>query len=138
MNLIIDNKLYDTFWVRHRSNLMYGKTISIDIDDNCTRLNPSNINYSLLGNIYEMNEIFEDDKKYFDDNDILDLRHSNNSNAPIYVKKDAKRSKKKMLEILKYKISSKNSEIHSLSNQIKDLLKVLDEVDHGNLEVKFY
>ena len=60
------------------------------------------IKLEFKGNFDDLEAIYPYDAQYYEDEEITDLRHSNSSSAKVYKRIGAKRSKEKMIELLKY------------------------------------
>lgn len=113
-----EGKLFDTFWNdKHHEELDLGK---IDIE--------------YQGNPEEMDKIGKYDIQYFKSEDIVNMNHSNNSNASIYIKKGSKRNQEIMLYLVKQKISEKESSIQFDKNEIDRLAKLIPSIQGGNLD----
>lgn len=79
---------------------------------------------------------FEDLEKYYDDADIVDLNHANNSRGNLYLRKGAKRSLTKIKEKLEYQIKRSQEKIDHLNwilDQEKEKLANLSEKTIQNI-----
>lgn len=95
-------------------------------------LQPENVLLSFMGNLNDYEECNEYQVKYYDDSDILNRSHSNHSKNwgnCFFIKKGAKRSRKKIEEHLMYKLEEADYKIKSAT---WDKLKALEDLDNLN------
>ena len=110
-------KLRDTFWCGNEGVL-----------------NLKDIKIRYQGNIHEMTVISSYTTPYYRPRDIVDMRHSNSSQAPVYLKPRAARSQSAMRIHVKYLIEKSESDIQMAKMKIDlfgEALKVIetDELD---------
>jgi hypothetical protein len=116
----LDGRLRDTYWHDWRTQS--------DIDLDCVDL-------TLLGNIDDCREIKTWDAFYYDPADIIDMRHANNSSAPIYLKLTAEKSPEHMLQVVDDRMRQAYSQIVSAERLIKTLDATAARIRAGDLEV---
>lgn len=117
MAVVRDGRIVDTFW--------FGP-------DN-KALDPETVTLTLLGNVNDLREIRPCDVAYYRREDIVDMRHSNNSHGPIYLRKDAERDAKTMMEIIEHRIESSEREIKFATDRIERLRKDAELVRQGRI-----
>jgi hypothetical protein len=86
-----------------------------------------------IGNLDKLNPCSKEDFNYYDNKNCINITHSNMSRGGYYLKKNAKRSIKKMKMILKNKIDNLKSDIVFKQNTLKryeDKLKNLKINDY--------
>jgi len=113
-----DGKLVDTFWSGGGHGIL-------DLE---------RINIKYKGNPKEMDEIGKHEKQYYKPENIVDMNHPNNSNAPIYLKPGTQKDQGIMLELVKQKISENKSNIQFANSQIDRLIKLIPLVESGELD----
>lgn len=89
---------------------------------------------TFLCNKHDMEEIPKCKIPYYDEEDIVDTRHSNNSNAPIYLRKGANRSAKSMLLFCEQKIHENEAIVNGAISTINHLREVKAEIEGGELD----
>lgn len=112
--------LRDTFWYDWKTRS------PIDLD---------RIELTVLGNIDECRVIEKWSIPYYDPSDIIDMSHSNNSNAPIYLRKTASKSPAHMLDVANEKMRQAYSDIVRAERHIKELEATIAKIKTGDLEV---
>lgn len=117
MAVVRNGRLTDTFW--HGS-------------DNRV-LDPADVILTLLGNIDDLVEIRSYDIPYYRPDDIVDMRHSNNSSGPIYRRKDAEKDAATMLEVIEHRLEQVKRDIEYGRRQIEQLTKDAEAVRAGKL-----
>ena len=112
-----DGQLVDTFW--HDSD---NRVLSMD-----------EIDAEFMGNEHDMSQISKREIDYYRREDVVDMRHANNSSAPIYVKVGAQRDPAVILEHLRYQVEKTESAIRSAQHDIKLLNGQIEAVNAGRL-----
>jgi len=83
---------------------------------------------TFICDISKVDKIEKYDSNYYDDKDIFNLSHQHGCYPLFYKKKGAKRSKKKMIEVVKMSIENLEHKIgfdkNSLVRQLEDLKKI--------------
>jgi|WetSurMetagenome_2_1015567.scaffolds.fasta_scaffold01001_8 hypothetical protein len=115
-----DGILRDTFWSNHCDgfNLTYEKALD-------------ELELQYLGNLNELEKKSEYFVDYYDEKDCVNINHSNSLKGNFYIRCGAKRSKKKMVEVIKYKIEKERGNIKFSVNEIKYLKRALKEIEDG-------
>ena len=127
--IVNDGNLYDTFWIHHGSKFIQG---GWGPDFHGARSLPiEQVEMTVIGNIHDMDEIPRGDERYYDPADVVDLRHSNNTNAPLYIKKGAKRSAEKIAERIREKMAEAERTRLSAERDINELREKLAYVESG-------
>ena len=116
--IVRNGKLYDTFWHDFSNGLLNRKEVTLKFQ----------------GNIDEMTEISRYDKKYYRWQDVVDLAHSNNSGAKVYIKPNVKRDKKTIIELIEYQKGRYEFDIRWANQQLKALEEEMKKVEKGNLD----
>lgn len=120
--IVKNGVMVDTFW---------GQSVSNKV------LRPDEVVSEFKGNVDEMMEIRHYETDCYRREDIIDMRHSNDSRAPIYVKRGTPRDQKTMKEAIEYRIEKRRSEIHSAEWAIERLQQDLEKVNAGQLDDVF-
>lgn len=112
-----NGRLTDTFW--------YGGDNKV--------LDPAKVKLTFLGNTADLDEIRSYDVAYYRREDIVDMRHSNNSSGPIYRRKGAQRDAATMLELIEHRLECSHREIEFAQRRIEQLTKDAEKVRAGKL-----
>ena len=115
--VVTNGKLMDTYW--HGS-------------DNKV-LDPASVSLTLLGNKADLIEIRTWEIPYYRREDIIDMRHSNNSSGPIYLRKGAARDAETMLELIEHRLVQTRRDIESSKRRIELLTAQAAQVREGKL-----
>jgi hypothetical protein len=110
--------LYDTFWTGHSYE---------------HRLSEADVILTFRGNINEMTPISEWQLHYYRPDDIVDMRHSNNSGAPIWLKPGAVRDAERMREWAEYERQNALSAIQSAEHKLSRFNDALALIEKGAL-----
>jgi hypothetical protein len=110
--------LLDTFWHGSDNRVITRKVATL----------------TYKGNVEEMRTIHEGEIDYYRREDVVDMRHPNDSRAPIYVKKEASRNAARMTEALQHRIERERNSIRIAEMSIRGLEEALARVDAGKLE----
>lgn len=86
-------------------------------------------------NLDDVEECKEDPYNYYDDEDIFNLSYQHGCYKKIMVRKDAKKSKEKMKEVLEYKIAEAERQLKSVQYDIDIHKNKLKELENGNLDI---
>lgn len=112
-----DGILRDTFWSDNSD-----KRVPIDKAE-----------LTLRGNVNEMKEIHSYEAQFYCDKDVVDMRHSNNSNAPVYVVAGAERNPDVMRDLVLGRIDKARREVEYQKRLIETLNGELTAIDEGRL-----
>ena len=115
--VVKDGLLCDTFWLPPG-----------------TKLSPDAVVLTLLGNLNDMTEIRESDARYYHSKDIVDMRHSNNSRASVYLKSGAEKDRDTMLEYIRRERDQAESEACFAASKIERMDGLEEMVIAGNLD----
>lgn len=120
-------EFYDTFWLH-----CYGDGWNFSSD---RILRPDSITLEKHeGNYADMKRIRPYDAPYYRPEDIVDLRHSNDSNAPIYLRPGATRNAEVILEEIAYRRDRAEGEIRSAQHTIERLDAARALAEAGKLD----
>lgn len=117
--------LHDTFWMRHGG--MRGGNYG-PICRGATVLRLDQIEIQFLANLCDLEEIYPEDARDFPEGTVVDLRHSNNSLAPVLVPKGATKSVNAMVKNLNAEIRSIECEIQSANWRLERKRKELTDL----------
>lgn len=120
--VVVGGKLVDTFW----SNSQDGYVID-----------PSRVDLEFKGNKADLRPIHAWEAKYYDDADVVDMRHSNASRAEVYVTAGAQRSRDAMLRHIASMVDEEESKIMCAKHRLEMLATAKASVDAGALEKVF-
>lgn len=113
-----DGRLRDTFWS--------------DSSDKLVPLEHAEITFR--GNTREMKKIPAYEAQFYHSDDVVDMRHSNNRGAPVYVVPGAKRSPNVMRDLVQDRIVNARREIEYQTRLIDELKAELVAIDEGRLQ----
>lgn len=99
--------------------------------DNDGFLDPTAVTLELQGNANEMT-VLSDNPEYYRDSDLVSMKHSNNSNAPIYLKKGAKRDAETMQECLQHRLEHSKYKIESHKRTVLELSTAIKKIRSGD------
>jgi len=89
-------------------------------------------------NLDDIEKIYEDDQKYYNDNDIIFLHTQHacvNFCKYYYIKKGSQRNKEKMISTIKMKIEKANNQISWAQRDLEEYLNKLSQVESDNLNI---
>ncbi len=98
------------------------------------KLSPDSIVLTLLGNSNDMTKIREGEARYYRMNDIVNMRHSNDSRAPVYLKPGAKKDRDTMLDYIRYERERAESDARFAASKIESMDGFEKMVIAGNLD----
>ena len=113
-------QLVDTFWGNNPTDGSY--------------VNRKIVHLEKVGNFDGLQKIPEYEQGYYAKKDVVNLNHPNSSNGNLYIRKEAKRSKAKMLELMRQRISEKQREIESANHSIKIDLENIERIKSDDLD----
>ncbi len=117
--VVVGGRLIDTFWSSSSDG---------------TVLEPSRVVLEFKGNKSDLRPIREWEVKYYDEGDVVDMRHSNSSRAEIYVKATARRSRPAMLAHIANMKQEQESIIRGAQYRLELLEKSVGDVEAGKLD----
>lgn len=118
--LVKDGHLFDTYW-------SWGSSADSEVD-------PSRVTLTLLGNVNDMTKVRPYEARYYRRRDVVDMRHSNDSGAPVYVKAGARRDPGTMRELAFDIMRRAESEIRRLQERVKDMEAAVIAIDRGDFD----
>jgi len=84
-----------------------------------------------VGNFADLNKSDEGKAEYYDEADCVDLNHPNSTHGNFYLRKGAKRSRTKMLEVAVYKKERAENEMKYRAQDVARLSDVVDRINSG-------
>lgn len=117
MAVVIDGRLIDTYWGDHSPDR------SVD---------PDRVVLTLLGNKNDMREL-NDREDFYDPDDLIIMRHSNDSRAKTLVKKDATRSPDAIRAVLNQKRGDAERDLMSTARVLERLALARDKLERGEI-----
>ncbi len=120
--IVVGGRLVDTFWSSAHDGYV---------------IDPSRVDLDFKGNTADLRPINAWEAKYYDEADVVDMRHSNSSRAEVYVRADAKRSREAMLRHIASKIEEEESVIRCAEHRLEMLATARASVDAGQLDKIF-
>lgn len=116
--IVHGGKLIDTYW-------------SGMISDG--RLNKDDVLVELIAD-KSWQKIKKWDLPYYDSSDVIDTRHANDGNAPIYLKPGATRSKQAIIESIDYRVQQAEQNIRSAQFELERLAQKRVLAEEGRLD----
>ena len=117
--VVVNGQIIDTFWSCSSDGLV---------------LDPSRVVLEFKGNKSDLRAIRAWEVKYYDEQDVVDMRHSNSSSAEIYVKAGALRSRDAMLAHIAEMKSEQASIIRCAEHRLELLGRSEADVNAGRLD----
>lgn len=99
---------------------------------------PAKLRLAYLGNFADLDHQQEYMAEYYDDEDCVDLNHPNSSKGNFFIRKGARRSERKMRDMIAHKIEKEESLIRVSTWRIESLRKELAKLDSGEPLDKVY
>lgn len=118
--VFVDGGLRDTYWHDWKTQSWVG------VD---------RVELTLLGNIDDCEEIRRHQVPYYRPEDIIDMRHSNSSSAPIYLKKSASKDQATILEYAEEKERQAYADKGRAERAIVEWEEKIRRIKEGDLEV---
>jgi hypothetical protein len=118
--VFVNGGLRDTFWYDWQTR---------------SWLELEEVSLSLLGNIDDCTVISRWQVSYYRHEDIIDMNHSNNSNAPIYLKKSASKDQATILEYAEEKERKAYADKDRAESAIVEWEEKIRRIKEGDLEV---
>lgn len=114
-----DGRYYDTYWssITNQNRIFTKKEAEEKLE------------LEYIANINDLVEIDERERAYYNDKDIVDIRHANMIRGGVYLRKGAKKSLSKMKKIMKRNIKKLQNELDILLAQIEDMENRLSKLD---------
>lgn len=113
-----DGHLHDTYWSSGGGDRW---------------LDPAKVDLTLWANKADLTEISKHEVVYYRREDVVDLRHPNNSFGPVYVRTGARRDAATMLELIEDRLDQARREIEWAQRRIKELTQDAEKVRAGQL-----
>lgn len=115
-----DGRLRDTYW-----NMSgYDDTWSYEEAQVSLRL-------VYVGNFADLDKSDERNEEFYDEADCVNLNHPNSSRGNFYLRKGAKRSRAKMLEMALHKKERAESEVRYRTQDVERLAETIDRINAG-------
>ena len=120
---VFDGKsLFDTFWSRPTDG---------------SWLNQDQVLLTLLGNKNDMT-ILKDRPEFYSPDDLVSMKHSNNSGAPIYLKDGAARNVDVMRDVLHQKKLEAERKVRSAIRDLELLAVASDRLETGDIAKLYF
>lgn len=118
-----NGRMYDTYWsTRSQDDRSFGP------DDR------ERLKLTYLGNMNDFDRRSEGERDYYDDADIMDLNHSNSSRNNFYIRKGAKRSRKKMLAYARERLKKAESDERWARERAQRHRETIARIQAGEIE----
>ena len=117
--IVKGGKLLDTYWFGY---------------DESNLLRPEAVTLTFWANVDDLLVIHSGMTSYYRPEDVVDLRHANNSSGPVYIRKGAKRDAATMLEVVSGRIKDSEREIVWHQRQLEEFAKFQGLIRAGKLD----
>lgn len=121
--VVRNGTLFDTYWFGYDQNSM---------------LRPDDVILTLLGNASDMSKIRSWDVAYYKPADVVDMRHSNNSSGPIYLKSGATRDRNAMLTTAVARREEAISQRDSAAREIERMDEIVKLIEINALDKVYF
>lgn len=118
-----NGRLYDTFWGSSPTDTSW--------------LNPDKVHLTLLGNRNDLEEL-SDNEEYYNPEDLVVMRHSNNSRAKTLVKPEATRDPEVMRKLALEKRGKAERDLQSAARDIARAEVALDAINRGDIDKLYF
>ena len=88
-------------------------------------------------NTADLTAINKHETVYYRRDDIVDLRHTNNSFGPVYLRKGAKRDTETMMQVIEDRIGEARRQIESAQRDIERMEGEAEKVRAGQLDAVY-
>lgn len=126
IGIVRRGRLYDTYWMIGTAAPSEGRSFGAD--------NLHKIELTRLGNLADLDEAKSYQAAYYDDADIVDIRHANSSHGCFYLRKGAKRSKRKMLETAQRRLELAEQNKRSAIRRAADMQAAIEKILTGDID----
>jgi len=116
--IVQDGRLHDTYWFGGGSERW---------------LDPEKITLTFWANTSDLTEISKHSAIYYRREDVVDLRHPNNSHGPVYLRKGAERDAATMLSVIENRLDEARRDIELAQHRIEQLTREAEKVRAGKL-----
>ena len=127
-------KLCDTYW--NFLSCYRPPDLSWSFPDPDSVLDPEDVLLKPLGNIDELRAIYPAHRSYYHAQDIVDLRHSNAPNAPVFIRKYARRSLDAVLEHFTAKLEGYRAEAEFASRRATECQSLMQRISSGEIDLE--
>lgn len=111
-----EGKLRDTYWCNWEKVL-----------------DPAQVVAKLQGNLNDMT-VLKDNEHFYRSQDLVDMRHPNNTNGDVMLRKGATRDRFAMIEYIQMKYRDHEQEIEMLTRRMGSCIEALQMIDRGELD----
>ena len=119
----IGDQVVDTYWSAGGG---HGKWLDLE-----------RVTLKLLCNVNDMRVILPSEIVYYDPNDVVDTRHSNDSMAPVYLRKNAVRSEPHVRQEIDRRLGEVDRDMAHLRRKREWLLGEVYKIDDGQLDAVY-
>lgn len=127
IGIVHNGRLNDTYW---QIGDNFGNGCSFDIRDGLHE-----IDLTFIANMSDLDKANEYEADYYDAADIVNLNHPNSTRGNFYLRKGAKRSAAKMLEVATRKLLQEQSNQRLASLRSHDLRETIAKIEAGETMV---
>lgn len=117
-------RLRDTYW---QIGVSFSEGRSFGPDD------LPRLQLTRLGNLADLHPAKEYEADYYDDADIVNLNHSNSTSGNFYLRKGARRSREKMLEVARNNLARSTENERSAARLSEELREVISKLEADQL-----
>ena len=111
--IVVDGELYDVYWHDRHNGW----------------LDPKRVDLAFQGNINDFRVSKYGEHLYYDRADLIDMRHPNDTNGPIYIRNVAERSKVVMMEFAADKLEEAERALRYAQQDIEKWTNKIKEID---------
>jgi hypothetical protein len=126
----------DTYWMNFGSS--FKQEGWADSRSGAHSVCTNSADFELIANLQDLEEIRHGDEIYYRRSEIVDLRHTNSSSAPVYKRAGATKSLDVMRELLDKKIQGCDDQIRSAEHAKQRYLEQREKLVSGDTEILIY
>jgi hypothetical protein len=128
IGIVKDGILRDTYW-QIGSSFSEGKWFAAE--------SLPTLELTRLGNLDEFVKVPDYFEDYYDDADVMNLNHANSSRDNFYIRKGAKRSQSKMLEVARSRLEDSLSAERMAAWKSQRIRESIARIESGDTETLF-
>jgi hypothetical protein len=118
--IVHKGRLRDTFW-KIGNSFSDGRSFGIE--------DLPKLELTRIANMAHLVPAKEYEADYYDDADIVDLNHSNSTRGNFYLRKGARRSREKMLEVARRNLAKSEANERSAGRLSQELRETIDKLE---------
>lgn len=127
IGIVKNGRLRDTYWQIGDSFPHDGRSFGMD--------ELPKLHLVREGNLADLDKASEYQADYYADTDIVNLNHANSTRGNFYLRKGAKRSAEKMLEVARRKLERSELDERSAARRSEELRQAISRIEAGETEV---